>query len=1086
MITDNLERERATDPFSSFIVQAPAGSGKTELLTQRFLRLLGVVQDPEQIVALTFTRKAASEMRQRILEALTAAEKGTPFTQSHQQLTQNFAKLALQRDQQKKWGLLRDPNRLKIMTIDALCQSLVHKIPLKDKQTPFSNIADNPEILYRKAFGQFFQHVLNDKTLIEDLKHLLDHLDNRQDKFRTFMEHLLLSREQWLRPLFALHAQSKEDFERALETIEKHEIERFLKTLPLPLKEKLHALCKQVASIENDPKSLRFPLTTWEDFNRINKEKIVGLCTLLLTKNNELRKGFDHHVGFRKEHCPKALFATIKEEGKQLFQALEAYPDFISLLIRLKTLPDPQYHQNQWNILQALLNLMPYLLAHLQLIFNETNEVDFSQILQQALEALGDIEAPTDLALYFDYAIHHLLIDEFQDTSINQFQLLEKIIQGWQPHEGKTLFVVGDPMQSIYRFRQAEVGLFLKARLEGIGPLHLEPLELTANFRSTPTIVHWVNFQFQSIFPKEEDMETGAIAFHKAIPVLKDSHESQIEALQLNSKEEEASHVVLCIEKLLTQYPDDDLAVLVRSRSQLRLLIPHLRAKKIPFQGVEIELLSHLPHLQDIWTLTKALILPGNRLYWLAFLRSPWVGLPLTDLLKLANWNKKASILEALAHLDEVSNLSSEGYQRLNFIHASLSLALEKRHQQPFIEWLIETCSKLFSDSILNFEEQRDVEEFWALLEKYLPNEGLPDIPAFEKAFARLYSNNSSASRLQIMTIHKSKGLEFDTVILPSLGSQSKATDQPLIRWLKLPIKNQNPLFLVSPIKASHTLSCPVYDYLTDLDAEKEHFEQQRLLYVAATRAKKRLFLFDHQDNSDKKSFRGLLKHQIFQTVTPTENNPIEKERQNLVLKRLPLSYYQNPISPPKESLNPQEIIGLSNMDRQIGILTHELLQWICTHHPQNINPLPWGYIENKLRQQGISVAQTKTILSQIRNQLHCFLTNETGAWICQEHDKEENEYALLVVEGEDIKTRIIDRTFLADGKRWIIDFKTGQESFLSLKKHQAQVNGYANIFKKIDASPIHCGLYYLSTGSWIDWVYEELTAPKDPIKIQP
>ena len=89
----------------------------------------------------------------------------------------------------------------------------------------------------------------------------------------------------------------------------------------------------------------------------------------------------------------------------------------------------------------------------LHVLFSEQNEVDFTAISQQALTALGDAENPTDFALYLDNSIHHLLVDEFQDTSITQFELLTKLVHGWQANDGKTLFVVGDPMQSIYRFQ---------------------------------------------------------------------------------------------------------------------------------------------------------------------------------------------------------------------------------------------------------------------------------------------------------------------------------------------------------------------------------------------------------------------------------------------------------------------------------------------------------------------------------------------------------------------------------------------------------------------------------------------------------
>jgi ATP-dependent helicase/nuclease subunit A len=127
-----------------------------------------------------------------------------------------------------------------------------------------------------------------------------------------------------------------------------------------------------------------------------------------------------------------------------------------------------------------------------------------------AQRALGEPEEPTDLALSLDYQIRHLLVDEFQDTSVSQFSLLEKLTAGWQRGDGRTIFVVGDPMQSIYRFREAEVGLFLKACGDGIGAIPLELVRLSANFRSDKGIVDWVNATFPSVLPTEEEITTGA------------------------------------------------------------------------------------------------------------------------------------------------------------------------------------------------------------------------------------------------------------------------------------------------------------------------------------------------------------------------------------------------------------------------------------------------------------------------------------------------------------------------------------------------------------------------------------------------
>ena len=129
-IIDLEQRQKALDPEKSFLVQAPAGSGKTELLIQRYLRLLSRVDYPEQIISMTFTRKAAEEMKKRILEALKNAETQTEPESPHQRETWKHASKALQRDREKNWRLLENPNQLKILTIDSFCAGLIRQMPI--------------------------------------------------------------------------------------------------------------------------------------------------------------------------------------------------------------------------------------------------------------------------------------------------------------------------------------------------------------------------------------------------------------------------------------------------------------------------------------------------------------------------------------------------------------------------------------------------------------------------------------------------------------------------------------------------------------------------------------------------------------------------------------------------------------------------------------------------------------------------------------------------------------------------------------------------------------------------------------------
>lgn len=1070
MLKDSPQRLQATDPRRSFIVQAPAGSGKTEILTQRYLRLLGNVNEPEQIVALTFTRKAASEMRERIILALQQAASSTLPVSSHQQQTYSYAAEALSRCAERGWQLLQQPGRLRIITIDSLCQTLCQAIPLQEKQVPYAQISDYPELHYQAAARACLAHALSDKNLHQPLKCLLQHLDNRQDKLLELLSDLLVNRDQWLTSLYFAREQNQKSYEQMLAFIEQHELTRFKQSTPVNCREDLCQLVRQFASLETNPESSRYSLRNWHSFTQLDRELVTNLATLLLTSQGHLRKSFDHHVGLKRGICEDDLYNHLKENSKAILSQLDSAPDFLEALLRVQHLPAPHYDPEQWEVLQALFTLLPLLVGHLHLIFSEQNEVDFAAISQQALLALGDEEHPTDLTLHLDNIIHHLLVDEFQDTSIQQFQLLTKLVHGWQPDDGKTLFVVGDPMQSIYRFRQAEVGLFLKAKQQGIGPVQLTPLELCCNFRSTATIVEWVNNQFRTIFPQLDDMESGAVSFHPSMNVLPTDENSYVKAWQFPDRQQEAQALINCAVAELEANPNDEIAILVRSRNQLTDIMRLLREQQISFQGVEIELLAKLPHLRDLWSLTQALLRPANRLAWLALLRSPCAGLPLADLHLLANFDRKKSIYHALSQLDKIA-LSEEGHARARFVYRVLQEALACRHQQSLSDWIAHTFRQLHGDKILTTTEQVDLEQFWLLVDRFTPHGQLPEWEYFNSEFNRLYSQRTTPSRLHVMTIHKSKGLEFDCVILPGLSSKTRNQNNPLLRWLKLPSKKHGELLLVSPIKAAHREQCLLYDYLGKLDSEKNSYELQRLLYVAVTRAKKRLCLFDSSEKESQGTFRSFLKQEEFR-VQEEALQPIRSEDKLPELYRLPLAFYPDLVPNSISKVPATILLPVDSNARQLGIVAHELLQWICDHHSSSNEHLPWSLVMNQLKSLGLDETEQAKAYEILRQQITHLFKDPIGQWLIQPHAEEKNEYELLVGEQGTVSTRIIDRTFIAQEYRWIIDFKTGSEQMEAKKHHQQQVNDYARLLAELSAQPIKCGLYYLASGHWVQWDY--------------
>jgi ATP-dependent helicase/nuclease subunit A len=1075
-LVDGLQRKKATDPTKSYIVQAPAGSGKTEILTQRFLNLLSKVSNPEQIIALTFTRKAANEMRERVIIALENVVNNNKPTSEHQKETHDFATAALLRDKNLQWNILQQPSRLRIITIDSLCQTIANALPLQENQTPYAKVSDNSRETYLQAGQNCIRFAATNDDYSPALKNILSHLDNRQDNLLDLFCNLLANREQWLSSLYQARLQDKEVFEDAIQWIEKHELQRFQKTIPVTLAAELLVLIKKLNLALPDTEE---EISEWESFDQINSNLANKLSTILLTSQNKLRKSFDHHIGLKRGVCDDITFKDLKDKSKSILAELSELPDFLSAILRVKNLPDPQYDPQQWEILQSLFVLLPLLAAHLNILFNENNAVDFTAISHQALMALGEDEDPTNLALYLDNKIHHILVDEFQDTSIQQFQLLNQLVQGWEVGDGRTLFIVGDPMQSIYRFRGAEVGLFLRVREHGLGPVKLIPLELACNFRSCSTIVDWINLHFQNIFPKIDDIGSGAITYSKSSSTRASNSACYIKALQFASSQDEAQGLIGLALDELKNHPEDNVAILAKSRRQLTEIMRVIREMKIPFQGVDIDLLANLPHIRDIYSLTEALLMPANRLAWLSFLRSPWCGLSLEDLHLIANFCKSKSIYFALSKSSEIVNLSKDGRSRALFIHSILDNALKNRHQESISEWLLKTLNKLHINKILNQDEQDDLEQYWMLIDKFEKDGEISNWLLFKEQLYVLYSKNASTARLQIMTIHKSKGLEFDCVIIPGLGSKSANQDINLLRWLTLPTDENNEVLLVSPVKASHEESCSLYNYLGKIDNEKSLYELQRLLYVATTRAKKRLYLSDNKESISQGSFRHLLSQQEFSNCEDASNKNSEMSDE-FALLHLPIEFYEQQSKYHDPYINNNDTYNMiTSSPRLIGIIAHELLQWICNNHPEGINQIPWDIAEKQLISKGFSNENLKTAMNQLEVQIQNLWHDPIGQWLINTHPHEKNEYEVLITIENKIATRIIDRTFYYKGTRWIIDFKTGKDDIDTEKKHRKQLNEYAFLFSKNDSN-IKCGLYYLSNNHWVEWEYSHTTKPAE------
>ena len=1095
---DQGERERALDPKTSCIVQAPAGSGKTSLLVQRFATLLAQVERPEQILAITFTRKAAAEMRQRVLKLLRGAE---ALRGKDAELSQAVR----DQDRRQGWGLALNPSRLKIQTIDSFARSLAGALPLGAGPEGRATPLEDADPLYNSAVDRLFERLRDDEDgapaagLAPDIGRFLMRLDNDAAKARRLIVEMLARRDQWLAPVQGLlnaHLEDPDSVAPALNAqvrkLTDAVIADLRQTLAPDQEEELRWLVGFAADHEG-PQGAFWPTAK-------------KLC---MTGRGQFRKTLTKREGFPaacKEEKERALAAIAKLRDLGIAEGFAA----------LANLPEDSLDERQVQDLVAICATLSLAVLDLNLEMRAAGYTDFTQLNIAARQALQQDSAPTELALALDYRIRHILIDEFQDTSNSQFELLELLIEGWTGQEDTSVFAVGDPMQSIYRFRDADVGLFQKAKDAGINAMRLRPLQLTVNFRSAPVLVDWFNQRFGRIMGDRDDAESGAVRYHESSahqPARwrveggadqNASRQDQAEATPLpceaalgarvrlfakgDSDTEvnpEAEALAQEIQALGQADPNGSIALLVRSRSHLPDILKALRRRGIPWQATDIDPLAERPAVMDLLSLVSALTDPSNRLAWLSLLRTPWLGLDLPSLEKAAELPEfNLAALQALAE-----GLERDAAGRLARLTDSLARWLPRLYEEaprtvPEAVWL--ECGGPAAYAEPTALEQ--AERFFDLVDQ-LGADGL-DAEQLQLRTEQLFASDSAPAQLQILTVHKAKGLEFDHVLLPCLDRGVQALSKPILHWRR---RGEG---LLMAAKDSGGL----YEWLHEEDRRRERHELQRQFYVACTRAKRSLLLTASVKRADEHetaetaanpevkppasgSMLDLLWPIIRQdaaelaaaeTEFGTQPTPSEPPR----LLRLPEGFSWRPAPPPPLALprvpehrsDAAEGRPARARDVVLGNLIHEsLCAWGRSALPEDaaawVEPRREQW-RRRLGAAGLNQAEATDHLAEIERQLKAVLGDPDGRWLLGPRQEAASEFGVTAHIDGALANAYFDRTFEHQGNRWIIDFKTSQveDNDSAVKvlaaRHQAQLAHYRTLAASLYRQPIKTALY--------------------------
>jgi ATP-dependent helicase/nuclease subunit A len=928
-------RAAALDTSRSLLVQAPAGAGKTSLLTQRYLALLPTVEQPEQILAITFTRMATAEMRGRVLQALKAARLA-PDAVPGEPVEHALAREALQHAEAMGWKLLEQPGRLDIQSIDALALRIAHGQPMLARLGGALSPSENAGPLYaaaaRRTMAQLDKSTASEGSLQQALRYLLQHRDNHLTKLESLIAGALATRDAWLTALpIAGNGgrdwdQVRADLERPFAEENAHVLGKLHKTFasaPLVAAELL-SICNYAGSMLQgggltdvdspyrpkadgpDLRTLR-ELKTQPGSEPLKREAWLCIAEFLFTQGGTWRKEFNKTCGIPAGGSGpgKAEREGWKTRTKACAAALQQPPLgslLLGLVSRLRALPAPGYSEQQWQTLRAIFTVLRYATVQLRLVFAESNTVDFTEIALAAETVLQDPDGMRGL-LESEHK-QHLLIDEFQDTSRTQYRLIAHLIREWSPGDGRSVFLVGDPLQSIYSFRQAEVALFHQTRDHGLPcgtrrhPCH--PLQLTHNFRSHGRLVDQLNEWFGAMWSGEAERGPDADSFvpAKAWPLPSDEDWSSAESgeyLQLHpvfydkesgsvaeARAKEASAVLLTVQAELRHMQaaierneaEYRIAILFRSRSHLAHILPALRAAGIPYRGVELEPLGEQTEVRDLHLLLRALLHPADRIAWLSVLRAPWCGLTLLDLHRLTGDDDKALLRQTLreriaACLAENASLSQDGIARLTRVWLVLQDALRTRYTAgntlSLSQWLERTWTALGGPACLQGSGHDNADAYFRLLDEVAPSglaiaEAISPQSDFAVRLNRLYAapdpNTNDHFGVQIMSIHKAKGLGFEAVLLPGLERKARQDAGELLYFLQR-TRQATPEEIAQGIDPSELLVCPVganegtdgpaaatADWIKSLESRQAAAERKRLFYVACTRARIRLHLF--------------------------------------------------------------------------------------------------------------------------------------------------------------------------------------------------------------------------------------------------
>ncbi len=1058
----------ATEPAQSFSVLASAGTGKTWQLVARLTRLLLHGAQLSSILAITFTRKAAGEMQQRLTERLQEL-----LEADDQQLDAMLSSIGetpvadiRQRARRLLEQSLRSEQTLRSTTFHSFCQELLRRFPLEAGLPPGFELAEQTGLLIEESWDALFaeataapEHVLAQS--LELLFESLNGLHNTRRALFTFVEH----RGDW----WAFTQQADEPAVAAAANLQRQ----------LGMREQGYAS----GCFWND--ATRSRLVGYAELlgqhpTKTNQADLAEIENILATNEDaeaavrNLRPLFFTGAGERrKRSTSRAQRKSMGDAGEARFLELHE-----KLCEQFEQITEQQHRQRTLQINTAWYLAGQRMLEHYQRIKRERRLLDFADLEWRAYQLLTHADHAHWIQFKLDQRIDHLLIDEFQDTNPTQWRLilplLEEIAAGGQ--RTRSLFIVGDAKQSIYRFRRGNPDLLGVAADWMQAHLQADKVHLDHSWRSSPAVMALVNRVFQhadlkKLMPGFQTHTTHQAGLWGRIELwpLIGTKQNDTPAMEPGLRNplrhprplvidrpyyREGQAIAQRIRELIGQSTVryNDILILMRTRTHLADYEAALRDQGIPYLSLDRGTLLQSLEIRDLEALLVVLMTPQDNLSLAQVLRSPIFSVTDGDLLRLARESTGAWI-ERLASVSK----QLDGDHPLSRAHRLLTNWRSLAGRIP-IHDLLERIfyeANVLSRYASAFPETQ-VARVRANLTRFVElalevdSGRYPSLPRFLQRVRQLRSlekegpsqatpQSEHQQRVCLLTIHAAKGLEAPVVFLVDSNSPGSTAPghQALVRW---PADADRPsdFLLLSSSRQRDNISKTRYQ----LEQQEEQRESANLLYVALTRAKNMLVISgcEHASRRKSASWYEQIAQAVCNEIRPSKpwvdvyEQPAVIESSDAARETVRIEFDLRLVQPiptrahwreiaPSRSLQDTEFVSGSNAGRYRGLAVHRMLQLLT--QPHGVQPERDDVFAKVATE--LELAVNDPLLRLCWSEVAKLLKNRHLTWLFapMAGTKAFNEVPIQYRCGKQTVYGIIDRLLVTDQHVHLIDYKT-------------------------------------------------------------